>query len=155
MDEQKVRRLINETTVLLEDEAAEWTAVEALWQPYVDQGDTDAQFQLAFFYLEYGFDEGSEKELEIRELLKKAAELDHADAAYRLCNQYPAGRSETRSCSRQGSWAAWMRSATSVPSSQREIGQDLVTRFVLSSGIGAPPSGVIQTRNTISDSCSC
>lgn len=91
MDEQKAKRLIDETTILLEDDAAQWTAVEALWRPYVDQGDTDAQFYLAFFYLDYGFDEGPRKDREIRDLLKTAAELGHPDAAYRLCNQYPEG----------------------------------------------------------------
>jgi TPR repeat protein len=90
MDTQIAKQLIDGTKLLLEDEATEWKAVEALWRPYVDQDDVDAQFHLADFYLDY-FDEGSQKEMEIKELLRRAAHRGHADATYRLCNQYPEG----------------------------------------------------------------
>jgi TPR repeat protein len=84
-------RLIDETKLLLENDAAEWATVEALWRPYVDRNDVDAQFHLADFYLDYGFDEGPQKEMEMKELLRRAADQGHADATYRLRQQYPEG----------------------------------------------------------------
>ena len=38
------RRLVDETKLLLEGDATEWTTVEAMWRPYVDRNDVDAQF---------------------------------------------------------------------------------------------------------------
>jgi uncharacterized protein len=90
MNQQIARQLIDETRRLLEDEATEWKAVETLWRPYVDQADIDAQFHLADFYLDY-FDEGPQKEMEMKELLRRAADQGHADATYRLRQQYPEG----------------------------------------------------------------
>lgn len=91
MDVQTAKQLIERTKLLLEHDATEWKAVEALWRPYVDQGDVDAQFHLAEFYLDYVFDEGPDKEREMNELLHRAADQGHADAAYRLRQQYPEG----------------------------------------------------------------
>lgn len=65
--------------------------MEALWRPYVDQADVDARFHLADFYLNYVYDDGSQKEMEMKELLSRAADEGHADATYRLRQQYPAG----------------------------------------------------------------
>jgi TPR repeat protein len=84
------RRLVDETKLLLEDDAIEWTTLEALWRPYVDRNDVDAQFHLADFYLDY-YDEGPQKEMEMKDLLRRAANQGHADATYRLRQQYPEG----------------------------------------------------------------
>lgn len=65
--------------------------MEALWRPYVDQAGVDARFHLADFYLNYVYDDGSQKEMEMKELLSRAADEGHADATYRLRQQYPAG----------------------------------------------------------------
>jgi TPR repeat protein len=86
MDAQTTKQLIEETKLLLNDDATEWKTVEALWRRYVDQGDVDAQFYLADFYFDY-FDEGPE----MKELLRRAADQDHADATYRLRQRYPEG----------------------------------------------------------------
>jgi len=91
MDEQIARQLKDETNRLLKDEATEWSAIENLWRPHVDQGDAEAQFRMAEAYLDYGFDEGAEKDREMRNLLRTAAEKDHPDATYRLCNSYEEG----------------------------------------------------------------
>jgi TPR repeat protein len=91
MDEQIKRRLKDETDRLLEDEATEWSAIEALWRPYVDQGDTEAQFRIADAYLDFCFDEGPEKDREMRNLLRTAAGKGHPGATYRLCNSYHEG----------------------------------------------------------------
>lgn len=90
MDEQVAKQLIDETELLLEDDATEWAAVEALWRPHVDQADADAQFRLAEFYLDH-YDEGPEKEMEMKRLLRLAADQGHADATYRLRQQYAEG----------------------------------------------------------------
>lgn len=89
MDAQIEKQLVAETKHLIEDDA-EWNAVEALWQPFVDQSDVDAQFHLADFYLDY-YDEGPSKETEMKSLLRRAAARGHADATYRLRQQYPEG----------------------------------------------------------------
>jgi hypothetical protein len=77
MDAQIAKRLIDETELLLENDATEWAAGEALWRPYVDQADVDAQFHLAEFYLDHD-DEGpekeKEKETEMKKLLRLAAD---------------------------------------------------------------------------------
>ncbi len=91
MDIETTNQLVEATRLLLEDESAEWESVEALWRPYVDQGDVDAKFHLADFYLDYGFDEGPQKDRGMRELLLDAADQGHPDAIYRLCNQYSEG----------------------------------------------------------------
>jgi TPR repeat protein len=61
--------------------ADDWPSVEALWRPYVDQGDLDAQAQLAYMCL-WCFDETEEKDREMRSLLRAAANAGHADAMY-------------------------------------------------------------------------
>ena len=41
--------------------------------PYVDQGDVEAQFRLAYFYLFCGFDEGQQKRTQLEALLRSAS----------------------------------------------------------------------------------
>jgi uncharacterized protein len=90
MDAEIAKRLIDETQLLLEDDSTEWAAVEALWRPHVDEADADARFHLAEFYLDH-YDEGPEKETEMKKLLRLAADQGHADAIYRLSHQYEEG----------------------------------------------------------------
>jgi TPR repeat protein len=92
MDHRIAKQLIDQTQLLLKDDATEWSKVEALWQPYIDQGDSDAQFHLADFYFDYIWDEGAQKEIEMKNLMRRAAESGHADATYRLRQQYPEGK---------------------------------------------------------------
>jgi hypothetical protein len=89
MDEVTVQRLIEETEVL--HDANDWSAVDALWRPYVAQGDVEAQFRLAYYYLFYSFDEEPQIRAEMEKLLRTAAERDHADAVYWLSHLYPNG----------------------------------------------------------------
>jgi hypothetical protein len=58
-------QLIDHSKLLLEDEATEWKLVEALWRPYIDQGNVGAQFHLADSYLDHVWDEVSQKEMEM------------------------------------------------------------------------------------------
>jgi len=91
MNEHIANRLIDETELLHDDEASEWSAVEALWRPYVAQDDVEAQFRLAYYYLFYSFDEGPQKHAEMEKLMRRAAEREHPDAVYWLGHLYPAG----------------------------------------------------------------
>jgi TPR repeat protein len=91
LDEQIKKQLMDETDRLLRDDATEWSVIEALWRPYVDSDDVEAQFCLANSYLDYGFEEGPEQDREMRHLLQIAADKGHPDATYRLCNRYEEG----------------------------------------------------------------
>jgi len=82
MDATTKISLIRETKSLLDGD--DWPAVERIWAPYADAGDAEARAQLAYFYLFYGFNEGEQKDREMRTLLVGAAESGHADAAYCL-----------------------------------------------------------------------
>jgi hypothetical protein len=91
MDEQTINRLILESELINDDDAGEWTSVEALWQPYVMEHDIEAQFRLAYYYLFYSFDESPQKRIEMEKLLRTAAEREHPDAVYWLGHLYPEG----------------------------------------------------------------
>lgn len=91
MDGQTRTRLTKESERLNEEDSSTWSAVEALWQPYVTQNDVEAQFQLAYFYLFCSFDEGPEKRAEMEKLLRTAADRDHPDAVFWLSHLYEEG----------------------------------------------------------------
>src|SRR5258708_4816613 len=91
MNEHIAKRLIDETELLHNNEASEWSAVEALWRPYLAQNDVEAQFRLAYYYLFYRFDEEPQKRDEMEKLLRTAAERAHPDAVYWLSHLYPKG----------------------------------------------------------------
>jgi uncharacterized protein len=63
----------------------DWPSLEALWRPYVDMGDLDAQAYLAYMCL-WCFDEAEEKDREMRGLLCAASNAGHADAMYWLAS---------------------------------------------------------------------
>jgi TPR repeat protein len=75
--------LLKLTAPLLAED--DWPSIEALWRPYVDQGDLDSQAQLAYMCL-WCFDETEEKDQEMRGLLRAAADAGHADAMYWLAS---------------------------------------------------------------------
>jgi TPR repeat protein len=89
MDEETAERLKDETEVL--HEANDWSAVEALWRPYILQNDVEAQFRLAYYYLFYSFDEEPQTRAEMEKLLRTAAECNHPDAVYWLSHLYREG----------------------------------------------------------------
>jgi hypothetical protein len=64
--------LIDATEAFHEED--NWSAVEALWRPYVEQGDLEAQFRLAYYYLFYSFDEEAKTRAEMVDLLRTAAD---------------------------------------------------------------------------------
>jgi TPR repeat protein len=68
-----------------------WAAVEALWRPYVEQGDLEAQFRLAYYYLFYNFDEEPKTRAAMEDLLRVAANGGYPDAVYWLSHVCPTG----------------------------------------------------------------
>jgi len=91
MDKQIVRRLVDESDRLNRDESSEWSFVEALWRPYVAQGEIEAEFHLAYIYFFGSFEEEPQKRSEMEALIRKAADQGHPEAMYRLSHLYPDG----------------------------------------------------------------
>jgi len=71
--------------------AVDWPAIERLWEPYVNSGDLDAPGDIAVIYFQNGFDEGTEKDRQMHDLLQRAAANDHADATYCIAARLPQG----------------------------------------------------------------
>lgn len=85
MDEALRQELQAKTKEALD--ADNWDAVVRLWQPWVEQGDTEAQYQLAYHYLWCTpCDDDAECE-RMKDLLKEAAAKGHADAIWFLATR--------------------------------------------------------------------
>lgn len=65
-------------------EADNWDAVVGLWQPWVEQGDTEAQYQLAYHYLWYTPCDDDATRGRMKQLVTDAASKDHPDALWFL-----------------------------------------------------------------------
>ena len=94
MDSRLKEYLIAESKAA--NERDDWTALEALWEPYIREGDVEGQFHLAYFYFLYGWDEGPGKHREMLTLLCDAANQNHADATYLLSQQERGERNPKR-----------------------------------------------------------
>jgi hypothetical protein len=82
MEENLRQQLLAETRQALD--ADNWTAVVGLWQPLVEQGDPEAEYQLAYHYLRRT-PCGDEATCDhMKELLQAAAAKDHPDAIWLL-----------------------------------------------------------------------
>ena len=79
MDNQTRQTLLTAAQPLLDGD--NWQAVIDLWQPYVDQGDVDAQAYLAYLLL-WCFSTPKRINDKMRKYLRTAAEAGHADAMY-------------------------------------------------------------------------
>lgn len=79
VDDLTRRELLTATSPLLA--ADDWGALQRLWQPYVDKGDLDATAYLAYMAL-WCFDLPRSVDDQMRERLRDAARLGHADAMY-------------------------------------------------------------------------
>lgn len=84
MDEVVLQRLIERTEILCEVD--DWSSIEDLWRPYIEDNDVEAQFRLAYYYLFYSFPEEPETRAEMKKLLQMAADRGHPDAVYHLCH---------------------------------------------------------------------
>jgi len=89
MDDSTKQRLVDQTEIL--HKANDWARTEALWRPYVEQGDLEAQYRLAYYYLFYGFDEQPPIRAEMEMLMRSAADRGHPDAEYWLSHLCPDG----------------------------------------------------------------
>jgi TPR repeat protein len=83
MDTTTKQNLLKLTEPLLA--TGDWASLEALWRPYVEQGDLDARAHLAYMCL-WCFYETEEKDQQMRSLLHAAADAGHADAMYWLAS---------------------------------------------------------------------
>jgi TPR repeat protein len=156
MDPQTAKRLILESERLNEDEAADWSLVEALWLPYAVNGDREAQFRLAYYYLFCSFDDEKRETRErMVELLWKAAEAGHADATYWMSTLYPRGAERDRLLFKSGELGSL--------EAQRDLGAFYATgdwtgpRDLARAAdcIVVRRSAVIRMRSTTSVLCTC
>jgi TPR repeat protein len=70
----------------------DWNAVVQLWQPWVQQGDAEAEYQLAYHYLWCTPCDDDATCDRMNELLRDAAAKDHPDAIWFLVNRQPQPR---------------------------------------------------------------
>jgi hypothetical protein len=84
MEESLRQELLAKTKQLLD--ADDWQGVERLWQPWVEQGDPEAEYQLAYHYLWCTPCEDDAVSERMIELVRDAAAKDHADAIWFLAS---------------------------------------------------------------------
>jgi hypothetical protein len=68
-------------------DADDWDAVERLWRPWVQQGDPEAEYQLAYHYLWCTPCDDDATRNSMEALLKDAAANDHPDAIWLLAGR--------------------------------------------------------------------
>ncbi len=62
----------------------DWNAVIQLWQPWVEQGDAEAEYQLAYHYLRCTPSDDDATREQMKDLLRAAAAKEHPDAIWLL-----------------------------------------------------------------------
>jgi hypothetical protein len=72
--------------------ADDWDAVARLWQPWIEQGDAEAEFQLAYYYLGCTPADDDATCERMNSLLRDAAAKDHPDAICFLASRLPGPR---------------------------------------------------------------
>ena len=82
MEETLRLKLLAKTKQALD--ADDWNTVEQLWQPWVEQGDPEAKYQLAYHYLWCSPCDDEATIERMNELLRDAAAKDHPDAIWFL-----------------------------------------------------------------------
>src|SRR5882672_3186227 len=85
MDESIRHELLAKTKQALD--ADDWNAVVRLWQPWVERGDAEAEYQLAYHYLWCATCDDDATYREMEELLRRAAAKNHADAIWFLATR--------------------------------------------------------------------
>ena len=85
MEETLQQELLAKTRRALD--ADDWESVVRLWEPWVEQGDAEAQYQLAYHYLWFTpCDDGATRDRMVA-LVEQAAAKDHPDAVWFLARQ--------------------------------------------------------------------
>jgi TPR repeat protein len=85
MEEALRQELLSKTKQALD--ADDWDSVVRLWQPWVQQGDPEAEYQLAYHYLWCTPCDDDATRDSMIELLKDAAAKDHPDAIWFLAGR--------------------------------------------------------------------
>ena len=95
MEEALKEKLLQETG--LAAKAEDWDAVVRIWRRWADEGDAEAQFQIAYHYLFEGLgEEDRQTHDEMVSLLRSAAAQDHADAMYWLYVETHSGEQDAK-----------------------------------------------------------
>jgi TPR repeat protein len=82
MEESLRQELLAKTKQALDSD--DWNAVVRLWQPWVEQGDAETEYQLAYHYLWCTPCEDDATCDRMKELVRDAAAKDHKDAIWFL-----------------------------------------------------------------------
>ena len=85
MEELLRHELLAKTKQALD--ADDWNAVVRLWQPWVEQGDAEAEYQLAYHYLWCTPCDDDTKCDQMKELLRRASAKNHPDAIWFLATR--------------------------------------------------------------------
>jgi TPR repeat protein len=87
MDESTRRELLDKTQQALDSD--DWPAVEQLWQPWIEQGDPEAQYQLAYHYLWCTPCDDDATRDRMYVMLAEAAAKNHPNAIWLLATRRP------------------------------------------------------------------
>ena len=85
MDKALRHELLAKTKHALD--ADDWNAVERIWQPSIEQGEAEAEFQLGYHYLRFAAHEDDSATERMEALVRSAAAKDHADALWFLASR--------------------------------------------------------------------
>ncbi len=85
MEEILRQELLAKTKQALD--ADDWSAVVCLWQPWIQQGDAEAEYQMAYHYLWCSPCDDDATRDHMKELLREAAAKDHPDAIWFLATR--------------------------------------------------------------------
>ncbi|HYZ87459.1 MAG TPA: hypothetical protein VE621_23795 [Bryobacteraceae bacterium] len=80
MDETARQELLTKTKEALD--ADDWDAVESIWHPWIEQGEAEAEFQLAYHYLCCTSCDDDALSTRMEALMKNASAKDHPDALW-------------------------------------------------------------------------
>ncbi len=75
--------------------ANNWNAAERIWQPWIEQGEAEAEFQLGYHYLRFVAREDDSATERMEALVRSAAAKDHADALWFLASRLEYSQEET------------------------------------------------------------
>jgi arginine decarboxylase-like protein len=78
MEETVRQELLAKTKQALD--ADDWKAAEHIWQPWIEQGDAEAEFQLGYHYLRYTARKDDLTTERMEALVNTAASKDHPHA---------------------------------------------------------------------------
>lgn len=157
MEELLGRDLLAKTKRALE--ANEWNAVVGLWQPWIDAGDAEAEYQLAYHYLRCTPRDDDATCDRMEELLRSAAAKGHPDAVWFLATRGEGFRERSSDFDQEllragqlGSILAQRALGVMYATGEWSAPKDLAR---LHGGIGWPPNEAKRSLSTISALCCC